>query len=1003
MVNLIINKKQIKAKKGQTLLEVITEQKLDKIPTLCHHQELEPFTSCFLCLVEVKNLGRLKPACATKVEEGMIVETKSKAVKESRKTNLELLLSNHRADCYSPCRLGCPAQVDIQGYIALTSRGLYQEAVKLIKETNPLPLVCGRVCAHPCESLCRRHLIDQPVDIKNIKRFVADKSIVEDNSYLPPLKAETNKKVAIIGSGPAGLSAAYFLRLKGHQPTIFEKMPLAGGMLRYGIPEYRLPKADLQKEIDSILNLGIEIKFGQELGKNINLSSLRKKYEALFLGIGAWFPVATDLPGSDLQGVISGTDFLEKVNSGQEVDIFGNVFVVGGGNTAIDAARTALRLGAKEVTIIYRRTEAEMPAASEEIEDAKTEGVKLKILSNPVSYLGKNKRLKEIRIIKMRLGKVDSSGRRRPESVPESEFNLKADFVIEALGQRVDSSKISSLKLNKNGTIQVDPDLFLTSQIGVFAGGDAVSGPDLVIGAIAQGRKAAHVIDQYVRGKKLKAENRLGFYVQKEDFSPVDGAEYKNESKKERLSVSKENLAKRKVSFLEVEKGFTEKEVKKESERCLECGCQDLFECKLRQYAEKYQIDKKRFIFGDYKKSENLGQNKFFSFETNKCINCGQCVRVCQEIQKQDVLGFRDRGFKTKIVTANFKSLDETNCIFCGACLAVCPVGALTEKTPNKKPGPFKSTFTKSFCTFCGDACPIVVETRDNNFIKISSKINNQIYPDNLCQKGRFMDGVPEILVPEIDFLTKKIKDLDPQRTLISFPPDLLVPEIDSLVKFSEKQRIDLFSLELATDLDKIELLKKFKIKPQAEPDYSKYRNIYIFGDFTEDYNSVTFRKLIKNDQKQNIYLSFEPKGTYFRYQKFTSGTFNLNFDDTLLVFNLQKTEKKVLAQIFALIKEKKVKDYLILNNYVNYFYLLDKLSNLSKTAQKIKRKGYDNLVLLSEKTDQFYGDFRKVVVLKPLKSKLKNNFKEIVFTKGTIFDQFGQKKLVLRKNFKGV
>ena len=986
LITLTINGKKIKAPDGQTLLKIIKDQQLDKIPTLCYHPQLAPFSSCFLCVVEIKNFPNLKPACSTVATEGMEVLTKSKRIKESRRTNLELLLSNHYADCYAPCRLGCPANVDIQGYIALTSRGLYQEGLKLMKETNPLPIVCGRICAHPCEEVCRRQHVDQPVDIKNIKRFLADYNLKQKKIYTPTPKKNTNKKVAILGSGPAGLSAAYFLRLQGHQVTIFEKMPLPGGMLRYGIPEYRLPKKDLQQEIDSILDLGIEIHYNQDINTTSKLLSLEKKFEALFLGIGAQLPISMNIPGSNFKNIIPGTEFLKKVNAGEKIDLFGQVFVIGGGNTAIDAARTALRLGAKNVSIIYRRTEAEMPAAKEEIEDTKAEGIKIITLTNPSAYLGQKGNLHQIKIIKMELGPVDQSGRRRPQPIENSESLIKADFVIEALGQKIDSKKFTSLDLNSNGTIKIDQNLFLTNRQGIFAGGDAVSGPNLVINAIAHGRKAAHVIDQYLKGKKLVPENRLNFYIKKEDFAPVTPEDYKNEEKIKRTSIKKISLEKRKTTFLEVEKVFTPKEVLAETKRCLECGCLDIYECKLKEYSDQLKVKKDRFITSQYQKNKYFPPQNLISINTSKCINCGQCLRVCKEIQKQNVFSFDQRGFKTKVIPYDYQPLEETNCIFCGACLENCPTGAISEKINFKKPGPFENKSTISFCSLCGDACPIVIETRDNNLIKISSK------KENLCKKGRFQ---AVSLVPGIKSVSKFLKSCNPKKTLLSISPWMTLEEIDLSLNFAFKNQIDLFSFELAKDLKKIELLKKNKIQSQTLKDLKAYKNIYLLSNFSEKNNSVFFRKIIHNDSEQNIYLPFEVKNTYFRHQQLSSESKIIDLirkqnkpqiNQSLVVFNFQKIKASSLAKFFNFLAENKNQDYLILNNYINYNYLLERTTSLKKIDKKIKNSFYENLISINEKEELIYGSFKERFIFK---DQIENFYQKT----GFIFDQLGQKK----------
>jgi formate dehydrogenase major subunit len=510
MAKLEINGVSIEADESKTLLDVIREHKLADVPTLCQFKDHSPFASCSLCVAEVKGAPNLKRTCATPVMNGMVVATESPAVQKARQTNLELLLSNHKADCYAPCRLACPAGVDIQGYIALSLRGLYSEAIRLIKETNPLPMVCGKVCAKPCEDKCRRNFIDSPVDIKNIKRFAAAKDLETNGSYSTPLAGpDTGKHVAVIGSGPAGLSAAFFLRKKGHAVTIFDMMPKAGGMMRYGIPEYRLPKADLQEEIDSILNMGVSIVFNKKMGVDFTLESLKEQgFDAIFLGIGAQLGSDARTTGGDLAGVIQGVDFLRDVSLGIAPRLQGKVFVVGGGNTAIDAARTALRHGASSVSIVYRRTEAEMPAADEEIHDAKEENIQLRLLTNPVAYLGENGRLTAVRLVKMGLGEPDSSGRRRPVVIDGSEYDEQVDTVIEAIGQRVDTSNLDGMKLTRWNSIEADDKTFATTIDGVFAGGDAVSGPSIIISAVAHGRKAAHAMDLYLSGKGVTAAGK---------------------------------------------------------------------------------------------------------------------------------------------------------------------------------------------------------------------------------------------------------------------------------------------------------------------------------------------------------------------------------------------------------------------------------------------------------------------------------------------------------------
>ena len=483
MAKIKINGIEVDADESMSIMDVINENNLVNVPKCCHYKELSPTASCTMCVAEIDGSAELIPTCTTRVVDKMVVNTETVAVKIARKSNLEELLSNHKADCYAPCRLGCPAGVDIQGYIALGMRGQYKEAIKLMKETNPLPMICGKVCAKPCEDVCCRNFIDSPGDIKNIKRYIAKQNLdTEGKYYTPAIGKETGKKVAIIGSGPAGLSAAFFLRKQGHLATIFEMMPKAGGMMRYGIPEYRLPKADLQEEIDSILKMGVTIKYNQKLGTDFTFDSLKQSgFDAIFVGIGAQLGSNVRTPGGELEGVLQGVDFLREVELDIAKKLHGKVFIIGGGNTAVDAARTALRFGAESVTIVYRRTEVEMPAAVEEIHDAKEENIELAILTAPVEYQGENGRLQSVKLIKMELGEPDSSGRRRPVEMPGSEYEAPVDFIIEAIGQSIDISDLEDLSLDRWNSIDADESTFKTNIEGVFAGGDVVTGPSIII------------------------------------------------------------------------------------------------------------------------------------------------------------------------------------------------------------------------------------------------------------------------------------------------------------------------------------------------------------------------------------------------------------------------------------------------------------------------------------------------------------------------------------------
>ena len=476
-----------------------------------------------------------------------------------------------------PCRAACPLQVNAQGYIALISQGKFKEALTLVREKNPLPGICGRVCTHPCEGECSRQNVDEPIAIDLLKRFVADYE--KEVDFELKIEQEKEDRIAIIGSGPAGLTSAYDLRKMGYKPTIFEALPVAGGMLRVGIPDYRLPKDILRKEISILEDFGIEIKLNTPIGEDLTIEGLKNNgYEAIFIAVGAHISMKLEIPGEDLKGVYHGVEFLRRVNLGEKVEVGEKVVVVGGGNAAIDAARTVSRLGAKEVTIVYRRSRAEMPANEEEIEEAEKEGIKIFYLAAPTRILGKESKVNQVQCLRMRLGEPDASGRRRPIPIEGSEFIIDADMIIPALGQSSDLSFLGShhkFNLVRGRGFEVDPLTLETNLKGIFAGGDTVTGPDTVIEAMAAGRKAAISIERYLNGEDMRV-GREGEGSQESEIEvDTEGVEPKKRTEVATLPVSE-----RKGNFKEVVLGFSEEEIIKEAKRCLACGgCSECMQC----------------------------------------------------------------------------------------------------------------------------------------------------------------------------------------------------------------------------------------------------------------------------------------------------------------------------------------------------------------------------------------------------------------------------------------
>ncbi len=739
-VSFTLDGERVEVEAGTTVLEAAEQQGVE-IPTLCHDPRLKPTAACRMCLVEVERARGPMPACTTPLTEGMVVRTKTDDLANLHRMALELLLSDHYGDCIAPCKLACPAGIDIQGYIALIANGQYQEALKLIKESNPLPIVCGRVCPRFCEIKCRRSVVDEPIAINMLKRFVADYDIDNTEPYQPEPEPATGHKVAVVGGGPAGLSAAYYLALEGHEVTIFDANPKLGGMLRYGIPEYRLPKAILDKEIAIIAGLCHDVYGNVSLGKDFTLESLKARgYEAIFIALGAWANQKMKIEGEDLPGVLSGIGFLCDMALGNKVTLGEKVAVIGGGNTAIDAARTALRLGAGEVSIVYRRSIDEMPANEEEVAQAEAEGIRIQFLTAPVSVTSQNGRVRAMECIRMALGEPDSSGRRRPEPIAGSEFAMKVDNVITAIGQTLNVANFDSdcqVELTKRGYININEATLETSMDGVFAGGDCASGPATAVEAIGAGRRVAISINQYLSGQPITPEARP-YNCSKGELEEIDVSDYEQIERVPRTEMPVLEPEERKRSFAEIELGLNEEMTRKEAERCLACGCQDVFECKLRQLATEYQIDDTHYA--GYKRHLPIHENEhpYILRDPNKCILCGRCVRICDEVQGIGALGFTSRGFDTRIEPALSMPLCETNCESCGQCVSTCPTGALTTRVQLPKSGPWQLEAVPTVCPYCGIGCNLELNIIGDRIARVTSPLNSPVNSGNLCKKGAF-------------------------------------------------------------------------------------------------------------------------------------------------------------------------------------------------------------------------------------------------------------------------
>lgn len=667
-IEFTLDGRTVTAEPGQTILDVATAHGI-RIPTLCRESRISRTTSCFVCVVRDRKTGRYMPSCAAMPAQGQEIEASSAEVLDMRKTALSLLLSEHTGDCEAPCTMACPAHANVEEYVRAGRKGEFLHSLQIIKKRIPLPMSVGRVCPRFCEKECRRNVGGEPVSINDFKRLAADLCY---DSYMEELPELTGKKVAIVGAGPGGLSAAYYLRLAGIESTLFEAQPKAGGMLRYGIPEYRLPKATLDRELAHFPEMGIRFEFGRKLGETISLDELRRKFDAVVVAIGCWKASGLRCAGEDLAE--QGIEFLYKVASdGSSAPNPGKVIVVGGGNTAMDCVRTCIRLGSQDVNCFYRRSEAEMPAEKSEIREAREEGVTFRFLVAPVKVEKRNGRL-VMTCRRMELGEPDASGRRKPVEIPNSEFETEADTIIAAIGQSavlpegIPVSRFRTVEVRENSCRFGDR---------LYAAGDCLSGAATVVEALASGRQAALEIANELLGTELPVEHTV--YVSRGKWQNLAKDELvflRNDvSSDPREKQKLIRLELRKNSFQEVAETMTQEQILHEGQRCLECSCTDKNECKLREYGDAYGCKADAIKGRRLPVSYDIRHPAIIQ-DRGKCIKCGICVKICKEVVNRTLLASKKRGFFTCIETAFDKGFPDS-CTECGECVNACPVGAL--------------------------------------------------------------------------------------------------------------------------------------------------------------------------------------------------------------------------------------------------------------------------------------------------------------------------------------
>jgi len=729
MYKVIFDGKETWAKPGEVLLEVARRHGI-YIPSLCYVSGKEaPKSPCGLCIVEVEGEG-IRRACEYTVYKNLSVKVNTPTVKKRRREILETLVKNHYGDCKAPCHVPCPGGINIQGYIGFIAKGDFKAAHALIREKLPFPAIVGRVCPRFCEAVCRRVLVDEPVAINNLKRFVGDYCL-KHGEIPPEVKPLREEKVAIIGAGPAGLSCAYYLRLEGFRVTVFDKEDKPGGLLRYGIPSFKLPRDVLEKELNRVFSLGVEFVGRKEWGKDFTLKDLFDRgYKAVFVAVGVRKEKKLGFEGEEL--ALSGISLLYRFNKGDlDFNEFQgkDVIILGCSYTAIEIARILRRIGAK-VTIIFHRSRMEVSIPHREINYAEKEGVKFVFVTEPLELIKDGEKY-YLTVAKTALGESKELLLRE-----EAHYEVCADFVIRAWGETVSTEfkefgeLESMLELKKDGFLKVAPD-FSTNVKGVFAGGDFVHGAKTVIQAVSSGRRAAEGIKYFLEGKVRPRP----LITVKYDFSrgkrleDLDSRFFETFPQAERSRLKEREPSDRIKDFKEVTEGLSEEEAIAEAKRCLQCGCLGIHKCEFREILIKEDVP----VFSSSKRMKYLidASHPFIIVDLNKCVACERCVRTCAH----EAIDFKviNKGTPYQYISFSFKE----NCTYCGNCVDVCPTGALVKKhlrVPYQKK---EAKPVKSVCGYCGTGCNLTVWVKNDTILEITGENTAPNY-GSLCVKGRF-------------------------------------------------------------------------------------------------------------------------------------------------------------------------------------------------------------------------------------------------------------------------
>ena len=738
-MKITINGKEITAPENITILEA-AEQAEIYIPTLCHVRGKNADSPCGLCVVEVKGFETPVRACDTKIQKDMAIETDSGVIKELRSQRLAILAETHFGDCKAPCNLTCPGQINVQGYIAHVAKGQYEEALRLVMERNPFPFSVGRVCPRFCETKCRRVLVEEPIAINHLKRFVADWCMANKIDLRIPKEPPTGKKVAVIGGGPSGLTGAYFLARKGHEVTVYEAEAKLGGMLRYGFPEFKIPKNVLDYEINTLLQMGITVKTGQKWGVDYTLQDLKDSdFDAILIAIGNPDDKPLDIPGQDLPGVKGSSEFLKSITTGVEVDFGKRAAVLGGNNIAVEAARALVRSGVDEVNVIFPRPKEEMPAHERNIADAEREGVKFMDLASPIEISSSGDGL-EIELIRLKLGEPDKRGRRTPVEIAGSNMHLAVDTVIYSMGKMATKDGFTggpleeSLELSPAGNINANPRTFLTNLDGIYAAGDATSGPRSVIQAVVGARRSAENIHAEIMGVEKEAgESRFNFSRGK-TLDNVDSLTFTGISSKPREKMEQREPQISITDFEEVKLGFTEEIARKEAERCLSCGCNAFDRCDLKRLSVENGINLNKTGMGTKPLYAKDATHPAIVVDLNKCIFCQRCLNSCE----YDALELSAGGFDEKGRAESISLRFNERCVSCGKCVDNCSTGALNKKEQIVPMVNEVIEKVRTTCPYCGTGCQLELKVKGNTLMEVTA--DPELLPNygDLCVKGRF-------------------------------------------------------------------------------------------------------------------------------------------------------------------------------------------------------------------------------------------------------------------------